>query len=269
MDELLVQSPLQPKTPSLLLRSHPNHESFLSESINRFFHESQRRNCDFSSFRSVISRLLQSCADPPLEIVWFYAAVTFHESNSAKKDVSNRISASKDLLQLIAACSASSDGLKCIGLLAPVLFELHSAVTEFESVSKKKRREIECLVEGIVGYISICTSRDPGGEEGSASLRYFADLVRVWMVDRMEGNWEVGRGLKMFFPLVSDEIRYGLCEGGCGVGYLAGVVTVEAFLLSLFLRVRSRGQKTELAKEMKVWAVSTITGFRNCVFFGK
>ncbi|XP_058075237.1 uncharacterized protein LOC131223754 [Magnolia sinica] len=267
MDELLIQSPLQPKPPSFPPQTNPNHESLLKESIHRFFHESQRKNRDFSSFRSIFFRLLQSSADPPLEIIWFYAAVTFHELNSSKEEVSSRISSSKDLLQLIVACSASSNGLKCIALLAPVIFELHSAITGFEKISKKTVREIECLVEGIVGYISICSSKDFSGEDGSGNLKCFADLVRVWTADGLDGNWDVVGGLKVFFPLVSDEIRDRLSEEGCGVGYLAGAVTVQAFLLRLFLKVRNGGSKVELANELKVWAVGSITGFRNCVFF--
>lgn len=209
--------------------------------------------------------------------------MSFHGSDSSKDDVLNRVLIAKGLFQHLVSCSASLDGLKSIALLAPVLFKLHSSVIEFFSsadksakLGKKLRREIECLVEGILGYVGICSSNvgdKSGGNGGGFSaglLPSFGDLIHVWAVNRMEEKWEVGEGLRVFFPLVSDEIRNGFWEEGCGIGYLAGVVIVEAFLLRSCLKIRAGAGvlKSELQKELKMWAVGSITGFRNCVFFG-
>lgn len=208
--------------------------------------------------------------------------MSFHGSESSKDDALSRVLIAKDLFQHLVACSASLDGLKSIALLAPVLFKLHRSVIEFFSsvekstkLGKKLTREIECLVEGILGYVGICSSNvseKSGGNGGGFSvglLPSFGDLIHVWVVNRLEGNWEVREGLRVFFPLVSDEIRNGFWEEGCGIGYLAGVVIVEAFLLRLCLKVRAGVSRSELQKELKVWAVGSITGFRNCVFFGE
>lgn len=228
-------------------------------------------------------RLLQSRADPPLEIVWFYAAVTFHGTDvSSENDPLSRISSAKDLFQHLSACSASSNGVKSIALLAPVLFKLHHSVVEFFSSvdkslleknskkSKKLVREIECLVEGILGYVSICNSSSRSyGEFGFSAdlLPCFSELIRVWVVDRLEGQWDVREGLRVFFPLVDDEIRNVFWEGECGVGYLAGVVIVEAFLLRLCWKVRLGAAKSELERELRAWVVGSITGFCNRIFF--
>lgn len=283
MDGVLLESPLQTNPPNLRYQFGENHETLLRESIDRFLQEFSKGIGDFSGFRSIFFRLLHSRADPPLEIIWFYSAVSFHGSDSSKDDVLNRVLIAKGLFQHLVSCSASLDGLKSIALLAPVLFKLHSSVIEFFSsgeklakLGKKLRREIECLVEGILGYVGICSSNvgdKSGGNGGGLSaglLPSFGDLIHVWVVNRLEEKWEVGEGLRVFFPLVSDEIRNGFWEEGCGIGYLAGVVIVEAFLLRLCLKIRAGAgvSKSELQKELKIWAVGSITGFRNCVFFG-
>ncbi|KAK9101238.1 hypothetical protein Scep_024668 [Stephania cephalantha] len=69
---------------------------------------------------------------------------------------------------------------------------------------------------------------------------------------------------------MSEEVCEGFVEGEFGVGHLAGVVIVEAFLLKLCLKLKSGGgsSKTDLVKELRIWAVGAITGFQNHYFFG-
>ncbi|XP_077210882.1 SNF2 domain protein [Tasmannia lanceolata] len=273
MDEVLVESAIEAKTPNFSLLIGEKYETLLKESIDRFLHESRKEKCDFSDFRSIFFRLLQSRVDPPLEIIWFYSAVSFYETRVSENGVLSRVLTARDLFQLLAACSASCNGVKSIALIAPVLFKLHCSVIEsdFEKPSKtvkKLRREIEGLLEGVLGYVSICSSKDSDENDGSVGLvSCFPDLIRVWIVNRLERDCEVREGLRVFFPLISDEILDGFGDDGFGTGFLAGVVMVEAFLMRLCLKVRDGVSKSELKEELRIWAVGSITAFRNCVFF--
>ncbi|ONK70000.1 uncharacterized protein A4U43_C05F29160 [Asparagus officinalis] len=269
MDPVLIESPTDAKSPNFNVVFNLNYGPMLKESIDRFLSSIQTQTLDFSAFRSIFSRFLQSSADPPLEIILFYCAINYHESLSCARSTLDRVVAIKNLLQCLAACSSSCSGLKSIALLAPAVADLYSCVLEEEKVSgkegKKLRREIEGLIEGTLSYISICSGKSCEFEDfGTGLLPCFLDLVRVWTV-RRSGE---GSGLEVFFPLVSREIRGKFKEEGCGVGYLAGVVIVEAFLLKLCLKVRAGGSSREdLQKELRVWAVSSVTVFRNHFFF--
>ncbi|OAY76475.1 hypothetical protein ACMD2_15174 [Ananas comosus] len=251
----------------------PNFQSVLKESIDRFLVEIQKRDsCDFSPFRLIFFRLLQSSSDPPLEIVWFYSAVGYHEAIAGKRDDPlGRVAAVKDLLQMLAACSASCGGAKCLALLAPAVSELYYCALAAAKLPKKEakrvNKEMECLVEGILSYISICSSKSSGGGDSTPSclLPGFGDLVRVWTVHHANNK---GSGFGVLFPLVSDETRYEFSKEGCGIGYLAAVVVAEAFLLRLCLKVQGGGSpRPELQKELRIWTVSSITVFQNRVFF--
>ncbi|KAI3956912.1 hypothetical protein MKX01_000946 [Papaver californicum] len=266
------------QTNGILIGKH--YENMLRESIDRFLEEFQKKeDTNFSGFTSIFFRFLQSRLIPPLETIWFYSSVKFlsNKTDNDDDDSVRRVLGIRDLFQLLSASSAPCNGVKSIAVLAPVLFKLYHLVSELtkkgESLGvreKKALREIECLVDGVVGYISICGCNggiDDGGDDLSVSC--FGDLVKVWTIKGgKKGSVEV---LREFLPLVSDEIRDGFGEEeGVKVDYLAGVVIVEAFLLSLCLKCRAGSgvSKMELEKELKAWVVGTITGFRNCYFFG-
>lgn len=125
--------------------------------------------------------------------------------------------------------------------------------------------EVENLLEGIVSYSSICCGGGVVIEEEEEGLTVsgsgFSDVLRVWMVDKCSGGDE----LKVFFPIVSDEVR-NLIRVGCGVGYLAGVVMCEAFLLRLCLKFGSGNSRVELEKDLHNYAVQTINGFQSFWF---
>lgn len=75
---------------------------------------------------------------------------------------------------------------------------------------------------------------------------------------------------QVLFPLVGDEARRELMKDGCSVTFLAGVVVAEAFLLRLCLKVQGVAgvPRSELQKELRIWAVSSISVFQNQQFFG-
>ncbi|XP_043704430.1 uncharacterized protein LOC122654418 [Telopea speciosissima] len=274
MDVAVVEYSNGAKSPDLGLVVGENYEIMLKESIERFLDQCRKGISDFSGFSSIFFRLLQARVNPPLEIIWFYSAVSFRGGNLVGHDPQSRVLMAKDLFQLLAACSASCDGLKSIAVLAPVLFELYQSVVDLpekklsSKAEKKVTREIEGLIEGIVSYISICCSKGSDEEDASvALLPCFTDLIRVWMTDRLERNRDVREDLRMLFPLVSEDILQGLAGGECVVGYLTGVVIVEAFLLRLCLRFRAGLSREELKKDLRTWAVCSVTGFRNSYFF--
>ncbi|KAF0910748.1 hypothetical protein E2562_004734 [Oryza meyeriana var. granulata] len=128
-------------------------ESLLRDSTSPFLAAvSAVPDPDLTNFCSLFSRVLNTYLDPPLEAVWFFSALSFHD---APDDLRN-------LLHLLSAFTASSRSVaKPLALLAPVVSELfHSA---------KLRRETEALVEAILSYISICSSRGPAGGEGASA----------------------------------------------------------------------------------------------------
>ncbi|KAL4335558.1 hypothetical protein GQ457_07G045050 [Hibiscus cannabinus] len=229
----------------------------LSESIHRFFTEYRSGSTDFSNFTSIFSRMLQNLPDPPLEFVWFYTAVTFHSTN--KFNSPSSISSSKDLFQLLVSCSTPCNAVKRISVLAPVIYELYPLAFG----QKEFKGEVESLLEGIVGYISICCGVEDDGNDDLSSR--FGDLLRVWMVDRVGKEGEMRDDLKVFFPLVSEEAREAI-SAGCGIRYLAGVVMCQAFLLRLCLKFGYGLQKLELEKDVHDSAVHMITGFRKFHF---
>ncbi|WOL14600.1 hypothetical protein Cni_G23380 [Canna indica] len=270
MDPIILESPSSAKYLAFGSLGGPDFQSMLKESIERFLIEVHKEYCDFSAFRSIAFRLLQSSIDPPLEVIWFYSALGYHEAIRSKKEVFDRVIAVKDLLQLLSACSASCNGPKSVALLAPVVSELYHCAREEKKLSgkeaKKLRKEIESLAEGLISYISICSGRNDGGPElgDGYLLPCFADIIRIWTVQ----HCETANDLSILFPLVGDEIRACFRQQGCGIGYLAGGVVAEAFLLSLSLKVQVDGlPRPDLQKELRIWAVSSITAFQNYVFF--
>lgn len=237
----------------------------LKESVDRFLLEYHGGSPDFSGFAAIFSRLLHGLPDPPLETIWFYAALTHHAAKPAAGGrggaAPEQVSRVKELFQLLASCSASCNAVKKVAALAPVVYELYFLAVERRSL----KREVEDLLEVVVSYISICGGREFEEEDELESLGpCFLDLIRVWMVDKPK------KDAKSFFPVVSDDVREGICKDrGAGMGRLAGVVMTEAFLLRLCLKLDARTLRAELERDMHSWAVQTIAGFRNFCFFGE
>lgn len=228
----------------------PSFESLLRDSASRFLAAvTAAPDPDLTNFRSLFSRVLNTYPDPPLEAVWFFSVLSFHD---APDDL-------RSLLHLLSAFTASSPAAaKPLALLAPVVSELfHSA---------KPRRETEVLVEAVLSYISICSSR-PADADAGRLLPGFGELVKVWSVHHSRDRCP----FQVLFPLVGEESRQELMKEGCDVAYLAGVVVAEAFLLRLCLKVQGSSgvPRTEQQKELRIWAVSSISVFQNQQFFGE
>lgn len=242
----------------------------LSLSIHSLLSELGSGNTESSKFADNFYELIQARVNPSLESIWAYVSLASRSQNDPiKDDPLDRISSTKDLFQLIQSCSSSCDSSKNVALLAPVVYEVHGVASELfgrkENLSSKRERkavkEVRSLVDSILGYVSLCASNGFVVDEGESVLvSRFSDLVCIW----------AGRSVAVesFLPLVSAEVCGRVCEEGCEVGYLAGVVVFEAVLLKLCLSIKFGSSKEELVNELKTWAVGSITGFANFYFYG-
>ncbi|XP_010325042.1 uncharacterized protein [Solanum lycopersicum] len=237
-------------------------EPMLKESINHFLASYQNGSCDFSVFESIFFRLVQTMPDPPLEITWFYSAVTFHSSKSA--GFSKTIVA-KDLFQLLISCSGSCNGTKKIALLAPLIYVLYDIVCEFSRNGLSLTSEIKELVEKIVDYICLCLVLPENGNMIDDDIVCFEELAGVWMVHLVGKCAKVEENLGVFFPIVSVEVHKGQ-KSRRGIRDLAGIVICEVFLLALSLKFNMRFVNEDFQKNARNWAIHTLKQFQNTEF---
>ncbi|GAB4854433.1 hypothetical protein Ancab_023016 [Ancistrocladus abbreviatus] len=251
-----------------------SYHPMLQESISHFLAQLQAGTSDFTHFESIFFRLIQTIPSPPIEIIWFYSAVNFHTQKNlaADHDQLTHVLALKELFQLLVSCSALCGTLKRVAVLAPLMFQLYSLVVELKggvglSLDKNVSGEIDCLLEGIVSFVSICCFEGRDSHDDSLALSpCFVGLVKVWTFGRCERDFEFGDALKMFSPMLTDEVRAGVSVD-CRVGYLAGVVLCQSFFLKLCLRFGSMGSRKELEDEVRSLATNMVTGFQSCCFF--
>lgn len=239
------------------------YEATLKDSIDHFIADFRRGQTDFSYFQMIIFRMIQKMEDPPLEYIWFYSAVTFHSSRLTLQESSKKVLIVKDLLQSIVWFSEPCNGLQKVAVLAPVLYILYSCLKR----DLCTRGEIEGLVEVIVSYISICCVNDLEEQDnvlGDYMMVNFLDLIRAWNVDQLGKSCEMDDALRLFFPLLSDEVRQQV-NMRCGMRFLAGIVMAEFFLLRLCLRV----SRKESQGDMQISMAQTVKGFQNSCFHGE
>lgn len=86
------------------------------------------------------------------------------------------------------------------------------------------------------------------------------DLISIWT--------HPNEGLDQFLPLVSSEVRGEFSSGVCDVRRLAGVVIAETFLMKLCLDFNTGRSRQDLEKDLRIWAVGSITRIKNFYFFG-
>ncbi|XP_073314679.1 uncharacterized protein [Primulina huaijiensis] len=247
-----------------------NHELMLKESIKHFLELHKNGSSDFSFFETIFFRLIQTMLDPPVEITWFYSAVTFHaaKSSSQKEDLSTRILIVKDLMNLHISCSNLSSTSKKIVLLAPVVYELYNILYDFGKNELSVKYEVSKLLENITNHITLFTGIHDYGRgivEFENMAVHFEDLVRVWTADRGGGSRSIGENLTVFFPVLSDCIWRGL-NSRHGMQEFVGIVLCEVFLLKLSLNFGSGQSKEDFLKDTKIHAVRMIKALLNCFF---
>ncbi|KAH7519177.1 hypothetical protein FEM48_Zijuj08G0008000 [Ziziphus jujuba var. spinosa] len=263
----LIERPGSSSNPYPLISE--NYELKLTQSIRSLLAEVREKGHLPTHFIEDFYGLMQARADPPLDSIWVYAALVFRSRETPKTEPLDEIAAAEDLFHLVSACSAPCGSSKSIALLAPVVCLVHKVVVHLcgggkdltlNKRDKKAMKKVKSLVEVILGYISVCCGKDFSDEEvGQKSITRFVDLVRLWMDSNVE--------FESFLPLVNSEVRTRLCAGECEVGYLAGVVIAEVFLLKLCLNFRFGGSREDLERDLRSWAVGSITGFCNFHFF--
>nr|XP_009784144.1 PREDICTED: uncharacterized protein LOC104232597 [Nicotiana sylvestris] len=234
-------------------------EPMLTESINHFLTSYRNGSSDFSNFQSIFFRLIQTMPDPPLEITWFYSAVTFHTSKSAGF---SKIIVAKDLFHLLISCSGPCNGSKKIALLAPVLYVLYDVVCEFSRNGLFLNNEIRDLVEKIVGYICICLGDREILNEFDEDILCFEELVGVWTVDLVGECAKFDENLGVFFPIVSVEVYEGR-NIRRGIRDLAGIVMCEVFLLNLSMKFNMGFVNEDIQNDARNWAIQTLKQFQN------
>ncbi|KAL0333805.1 UNVERIFIED_CONTAM: hypothetical protein Sangu_1536700 [Sesamum angustifolium] len=263
-----------PKSHILRHFTGKNYEISLNQSIEALLTSIGNSNSGNSTnFTSDFQEFVQSKADPPLESIWVYTALTFTSSSTPKTDPFSRILAIKDLFQLIVSCSASCSSVKSIALAAPVIYYLHGFILDvkgFQLGPKKEKKlngEIKTLVDSILGYINVCCNGFDGNFDDLENLiRPLGDLISFWLVDdgAQDKNVET---LRVFFPLLSDSIVKRISIGECGIVELAGSVVAEAFLLKLCWKIREEGFGEKMQNELKSWIVGSITALRSSYFY--
>ncbi|KAL0330717.1 UNVERIFIED_CONTAM: hypothetical protein Sangu_1617200 [Sesamum angustifolium] len=244
----------------------------LKESIKHFLRSYHCGSSDFSSFESIFFRLIQTMLDPPLEITWFYSAVTFHAAKlSPQNSPPTRPLIAKDLLNLLVSCSNLSSASKKIALLAPVVYELYNIISENRKKGLCVRKEVDKLVEDMVSYVIMSAGVYDYGDrdvESDNVVVCFEDLVRVWTADRGGGQCNFGQNLRVFFPLMSDGTWKGM-NTRLRLQELVGIVLCEVFFLRLYVSFGSGMCIEDLLKDMQDQMVQIIKGFRNCHFLGE
>ncbi|XWS17379.1 hypothetical protein CRYUN_Cryun33cG0062500 [Craigia yunnanensis] len=245
-----------------------NYQLSLKQSMEDLLVETHKETPNFSDFIDKFYDLMQAKIDPPLESIWVYSALSFRSHNFGNEDPLNRLSIVNDLFQLVSSCSSPCNSSKSIALLAPIVFEVYKLVVEVlgkdlgAKGEKKVNRKVKSVVEVIIGYISMCCCKDLSEESEGIDVNLVTpveDLVSIWM-DR-------NVNVQTFLPLVSNEICRVISERGFDVNYLAGVVMVEAYLLKLCLDLRIGTEGMALEKELRSWAVASISSFHNFYFF--
>ncbi|GKA12863.1 SNF2 domain protein [Tanacetum coccineum] len=157
-----------------------------------------------------------------------------------------------------------------ITLLAPVIYKLYDILIGSENKEvdvkqkKKLRKEIKLFLDVILGYCNVCCEGVKDDEDDDSGLiRPLSDLVSIWVCGEGGEN-----GLSKFFPVLSDGVVDWVNEESSGgVGVIGGAVICEAFLLKMCLKFGEGGSRVELQKELRSWAVCSVTGFRNFYFF--
>ncbi|XWS26723.1 hypothetical protein CRYUN_Cryun26dG0054800 [Craigia yunnanensis] len=245
-----------------------NYQLSLKQTMEDLLAETHKETPNFSDFIDKFYDLMQAKIDTPLESIWAYSSLSFRSHNFGNEDPVNRLSIIKDLFQLVSACSSPFNSSKSIALLAPIVFEVYKLVVEVldkdlgSKGEKQVNRKVKSVVDVIIGYISMCCCKDLSEESEGIDVNLvipIEDLVSIWM-DR-------NVNVQSFFPLVSNEICRMISERGFDVNYLAGVVMVEAYLLKLCLDLKIGTEGMVLEKELRSWAVASISSFHNFYFF--
>ncbi|CAJ1951594.1 unnamed protein product [Sphenostylis stenocarpa] len=239
----------------------------LKHSMQDLLAEIPKEYPNFSLFVNAFYELMQAKVDPPFEVIWAYAVINFRGRNSEKGDALDRILATKDLFQLLSACSASVCASKSIVLLAPVVFVLHGVIVELFGRElklkreKKAMREVKSLVDVVLGYINLsCDNKVYEEESDSVRMIFpFTDLARIWVGMNDEG-------FESLLPIVSRDVCGWICSRGFHVGYLSGAVIMEALLLKLCLSFHLATSRDGLEMQLKSWAVGSISSFQNIYF---
>eukprot|EP01018_Ginkgo_biloba_P015063 Gb_15763 [translate_table: standard] len=289
----------------ILLLSKDNYVSAVKEAVDEFLKGFRDGDLDNSKFHLVFGQLLQAKNEPPLELLWSFAAVNFLKTSPSadwgSDGFRNQISVAKNLFQCLTACTVghSCGASTAVASLVPVIAILSEAVREFSvntgnnvlrKTEKIMLKNLKDTIGEIVSYIAVCRSKNENSlsltcTEGclSMALPCCIALLNSLNVPHSENGpkYSVERNMEDVFPFTSMVIQEALLKEDCSVQYLSSVVVLEASLLRLIIEVvdwRSQGKHRvegvsaskdeELRQNLKILAVNGIAATKNQNFFG-
>ncbi|KAL1563296.1 hypothetical protein AAHA92_05782 [Salvia divinorum] len=268
----MASTPTVAQSDNLLRFIGKNYDISLNQSIETLLTSLRKSNFQNStSFVTEFQQFVHSKPEPPLESIWVYVALSF---SSQKTEPFSCISEIRDLFHLIVSCSASCNSIKCIALIAPVIYKLHKLILDlkgFQLGSKKERKlsgEIKSLVDSVSGYINVCCNGfDQNFDDLESLNRPLGDLISFWLVGNGDQAMNA-ESLRVFFPLLSDDIANMVSVEGCEMTDLAGFVVAEAFLLELCWKIREEGFGEKVQTDLRHWIVGSVTGLHSSYLYG-
>lgn len=237
-------------------------EMLLTNSIKMLLNGLQSEVSNLQDFQMHFHRLIRGHEDPPVEFLCFFLAIKYRSLIGT-----DPIRAANDLFYWSFWLSPSCNALTKVAAVAPIIPVLYKSCVGL-SKADARLREIGCLLKKIVDYIILCGSLEDQ-REGIEKLSYcFKDILQVWSMDQVKSDCEPLDHLRIFFPLLSDEVR--LQISSCyRTDYLAAVVMVEMLLLMLQFKLSFGVCGVDQQMDITTWVVQTLEEFKNFTFYGE
>lgn len=239
-------------------------EAMLTKLIKMLMKELQGNPSNLFDFQVHSTHLLRKFTDPPFEFLCLYLATAYHNYMCIRKDP---LSVAKLLFELSRWLSTPCNALKRVAIIAPIIHVLHKYCVDLSKADVYLKGGIENLLEEIVSHIILCCGLEDQ-RQGVEKLSYsFTDMMRVWTINR-ESDCKPVDHLRLFFPLISDEVRLqiSMCYR---TDYLAGAVMVEILLLMLQFKLSFGVCGINLQMDISAWLVQTLKKFKNFIFYGE
>lgn len=240
-------------------------EMMLTDSIKMLMKELQSDVPNLFDFQVRASQFLQKFDDPPFEIICYYLAMSYHYYKCIRKDP---FYVAKELFEVSRLLSNPCNALKKVAIIAPIIHVLHKSCVGLSKADVFLGREIKNLLERIVSYIILyCGMEDQ--RRGIEELSYcFKDMMRVWTLNQIESDCKPVDNLRLFFPLLSDEVRQQISVS-YRTDYLAAVVMVEILILTLEFKLSFGVYGVDYQMDTSAWVLQTLKEFKNFTFYGE
>ncbi|XP_074334533.1 uncharacterized protein LOC141671962 isoform X1 [Apium graveolens] len=238
-------------------------EMMLTDSIKMLMKELQSDVPDLFNFQAHSLRLYKKFDDPPFEIICYNLAMLYHFYMCIRKDP---VYVAKELFEMSRLLSIPCNALKKVAVIAPIIQVLHKSCVGLSKADVFLGREIKNLLERIVSYIVLYCGMEDQKREIEKLSYCFKDLMHVWTVNQVESDRKPVDYLRLFFPLLTDEVRHQLSvcyKTDC----LAAVVMVEILILTVQFKLSFGVDGVDYQMEIRAWVVQTLKEFKNYIFY--